>query len=122
MEPIGIVLVDDYPNLQDIAQRFLQQQRGFQIIGATTHKDALAVIEQKQPQVVIMDLGISNPDVMPNLARLHARMPGLHIIALTLFDEDCYRQAALEAGAEALLTKEYLYSELVPCIHRVVKA
>lgn len=120
MEQIGIVLVDNYPTFQGIARRFIQQDRTLRIVGSADHENALAVVARENPQVVILDLGMADTTAFETLARLHVQMPRIHIIALTLFDEECYRQAALKAGAEALIAKDYLYTELMPCIHRIV--
>ena len=122
MEQIGIVLVDNYPTFQGIARRFIQQDRKLRIVGTTDHDNALTVVSRENPQVVIIDLGMADANAFETLTRLHLQMPQIHIIALTLFDEDCYRQAALTAGAEALIPKDYLYAELMPCIHRVVNS
>lgn len=122
MEQIGVVLIDAHPILARIARRFIQQDRNLAVVGTTTNTNAFDYVLEQNPRVVVMDLDMSDPSILETMARLHSCLPKLHIIALTLFDLESYRQAAFNAGADAFVTKDALYTDLVPCIHRVVNA
>lgn len=121
MGPIGIVLVDQHPGLTRIARRFLEQADELAVLGATTNRAALDFVLREQPQVVLLDLDNAETSVLETIALLRLHLPQLRIIALTLFDLASYREAALNAGADAFVPKDALYSDLVPCILRVAR-
>jgi|GEM_PF-6325934 DNA-binding NarL/FixJ family response regulator len=122
MRQIRVVWVDDDPYLRHIARRFLEQAGELAMLEMTDTQHARDVILQTRPEVVVMDMDRAKSDVLDTIGGLRACAPTLPIIALTWFDADCYHQAALAAGATALVTKDSLHTELVPCIHRVVKS
>jgi DNA-binding NarL/FixJ family response regulator len=56
------------------------------------------------------------------ISRLRKMLPGVGIIALPLLDSNAYRQAALAAGADDVVSKAELVNDLLPAIRRVTQA
>ena len=78
--------------------------------------------------VQVQDLG---PQLIPvslerpglkTISRLRKVLPGVGIIALTLLEGNAYRQAAMVAGADDLVRKAELTTDLLPAIRRVTQA
>ena len=59
---------------------------------------------------------------METISRLRNMLPGVGIIALTLLNDNAYRQAALAAGADDLVRKAEVVTDLLPAIRRVTQA
>jgi CheY-like chemotaxis protein len=58
---------------------------------------------------------------LETISRLRNMLPGVGIIALTLLEGNAYRQAALAAGADDLVPKAELITDLLP-VRRVTQA
>lgn len=121
MKPISVLLVDDNPKFLHFATRFLEAHDDVVVIGTATGCDeAITQAEELRPQVMLLDLAI--PDLSSSLEaipRLRRMLPEMGIIAVTLFDTDGYRQAALKAGADDFIPKRTIDTDLLPAIWRV---
>lgn len=117
--PVGVLLVDDNPTFLGIACRFLEDQAParIRVLGtAASGEEAIVLVQQWRPQVVVLDLnlpGQSGLDVLEALRRTH---PDTNVVVLTMFEGASYRTAALAAGAHGFVTKAALNTELIPAI------
>jgi DNA-binding NarL/FixJ family response regulator len=120
MKPISVLLVDDNPTFLNIVQRFLESEDDIKVISAVeSGKEALAMVHQLRPDIVLIDLAMPQISGMETILRLRAAWPKMGMVALTLLDTSGYRQAALTAGADAFVAKDKLNTELVPTIQKV---
>jgi len=124
MKPISVLLVDDNPKFLHFATRFLEAHNDVVVVGTATGCDE-AIIQAKdlRPQVMLLDLAV--PDLSSSLEaipRLRGMLPEMGIIAVTMFDTDGYRQAALKAGADDFIPKRTIDTDLLPAIWRVGQA
>jgi DNA-binding NarL/FixJ family response regulator len=123
MKPISVLLVDDNPTFLGIVQRFLQGEDEVMVIGAVeSGEEALAMVHQIKPDIVLTDLAMPKVSGMETILRLRAAWPKMGVIALTLLDTSGYRQAALTAGADAFVAKDRLNTDLLPTIRNVVQS
>ena len=79
----------------------------------------MAQAQDLQPQVILF--GLDRPG-LETISRLRDALPGVGIIAMTLLEGTAYRQAALAAGADDLVRKAELVTDLLPAIRRVTQA
>lgn len=125
MDPVTVLLVDDHQPWLDIVTRFLKEHclNEVAVVGtARGAEDGLAHAQRLRPDVILLDLrmpGMSGLEAIPRLRRL---VPGTGIIALTLLTPGPYRIATLAAGADGFVSKDTLYSDLLPTIQRVAQA
>ena len=123
MAALVVLLVDSSPIFLQNAMRFLEAYAPDQILlGGAVHDgaDALALVEQLRPHVVLWGIGMPALPQLRRLPQLRAMLPQAYIIVLGLFDEG-YRQAALAAGADAFLLKDDLATSLLPAIMDVAR-
>ena len=117
MSATTIVIVEDHPLVRRGIRGLLQAQPDFQVIGeASNGLEALHVIEQTHPQVVITDIVMPMVGGLDLLRELAKQMPRSLLIVLSLFDEPRYIQEATEAGAAAYVLKQSAPTFLVTAI------
>lgn len=125
MGPISVLLVDDSPVFLSFATRFLHAYfyNEVRVIGeAHGGKEALTQAHELKPQVVLLDLVMSDLPGLEVIPCLRAMLPEVGIIVLTVMDNEFYRSAALDAGADDFIPKAAMNTELLPAIRRVVQA
>lgn len=112
-----ILVVDDEPGIVDIARANLEGL-GYRVISAGNGLEALELIRQESPDLVILDILMPEVDGWDVLERVEAdpEMAGIPIIMLTarVSDEDVLR--GLESGAVEYMTKPFYPQELVAAV------
>jgi DNA-binding NarL/FixJ family response regulator len=117
---IRVLVVDDNEAFLRVATDFLQRQHELTVVGAICEgEEALAQAQDLGPQVIL--IGLDKPG-LETISRLRNILPGVGIIALTLLEGNTYRQAAMAAGADDLVPKAELTTELLPAVRRVMQA
>ncbi len=118
-----VLLVDDNQNFVRAAVEFLQRRQELLLVGTTDGSEqALVQASILKPQVILIDLEIPGLTASETIPRLREMLPGVSIVALTLLDRRAYGNAALSAGAHAVVSKARLVSDLIPAIHRLLPA
>jgi two-component system invasion response regulator UvrY len=116
-------MVDDNHLFLEAAAEFLVEQNSFgEILTAQSGQDALAVISMNRPDLVIVDLAMPGMGGLELTRLVKERWPELPVIILTLHDSPHHRHAALEAGADAFVSKTLIDSELIPVVSRLLIA
>jgi len=114
---IRVLLVDDNEPFLRVATDFLRRHDELTVVGAICGgEEALAQVQDLGPQVIL--IGLDKPG-LETISRLRNILPGVGIIALTLLEGNTYRQAAMAAGADDLVPKAELTTDLLPAIRRV---
>ncbi|MGZ3679568.1 MAG: response regulator, partial [Ktedonobacterales bacterium] len=111
--PIRVLQVDDHVVMGNGIRFSLLAFPDIEVIAqATSGEEALALCEQLQPDVVLMDLIMPGMGGVAAIAALHARWPELQLLALTSFPEGSLVEEALRAGAIGYLLKDVAVDEL----------
>jgi DNA-binding NarL/FixJ family response regulator len=116
------VLADDSPGFLYAARRFLATQP-IEVVGeAHTGQEALGLLEALSPDLLLLDLEMPGLDGLTVLRLTKARPDSPRVIVVTLHDQDAYRVAAAEAGADGFVAKGELTTALVPLIREMFGA
>jgi DNA-binding NarL/FixJ family response regulator len=117
---IRVLLVDDNEAFRHVATDFLHRHHELIVVGAMCGgEEALAQAQDLQPQVIL--IGLDRPG-LETILRLRNVLPGVGIIALTLLNNSASRKAAMAAGADDVVLKAELITDLLPAIRRVAQA
>ena len=106
-----ILLVDDDRELIDLLA-FALKRAGLEPIAAHDARAAVRVFEERQPDLVVLDINLgasSGLDVLKELRR-RSQLP---VIMLTALDSEEDKVRGLEAGADDYLTKPFSHRELI---------
>lgn len=112
-----IMLVDDNQDFLAVSQEFLEAFEGLRVVGtATSGREALDLLGRISPTLLIVDVSMPEMNGLELTQQVKKQWPNLPIIVLTLLDTPLHRQAALQAGADAFVTKASMDDDLIPAI------
>jgi YesN/AraC family two-component response regulator len=118
---IRILLVDDYPEIRHITRRLLARHPGMIVVGeAGNGAEALEVVRQLQPDVVLMDVYMPILDGVATTKQMRSAYPDLPIVLFTSCDHDGYVLEGLRAGAAGYLLKDVRTQVLVSTLRAVI--
>jgi len=115
-----IVLVDDHQIVRVGLKSLLAREADFEVVGeAGDGREALTVVEELEPDVVIMDIAMPGLNGIDATIRVRADHPKARVIILSMHLDRAYVVETLRAGASAYLLKERAVDELVHAIRAV---
>ena len=105
------LVIDDEPQIRRLL-RVTLEANGYRVFNAATGQDGLVQAAQRQPDVVLLDLGLPDLEGVEVLKRLRewSRVP---VIILSVRDREDDKVAALDAGADDYVTKPFNSAELL---------
>lgn len=104
---ITVVLVDDQVLVRVGLRMVLGPEDGFDIVGESSNgEEALPLIAERHPDVVLMDVRMKGMDGVEATRRLRATDDAPPVLVLTTFDDDEVLSAALRAGAAGFILKD----------------
>lgn len=122
MKPIRVLLIDDHALVRAGIRALIGQLEEVEVAGEAAGRDeALLLIEELQPDIVLMDIaapGMSGLEVLTESAK---RFPRVRVIVLTVHEAGEYALAALRAGAAGYLPKSAASNELKEAIETVAR-
>ena len=121
--PKEILIVDDEPDVV-VPIQFLMEQQGYLAMVAERGEDALDLIYQNKPDLVILDIllpGIDGYEVC-EIVRLDPSFRDLKIIFLTARDREVDIAKGLSLGADAYITKPFSNTALVTKVKELLES
>lgn len=118
---VRVGLIEDH-NLVREGLRLVLTANGFDVVGESPSVEgAFDLLEQKRPDVILLDLSLVDGDGVSLLRELHTRSPQTRVVVVTMHrDPETVRQA-LVAGADGYVVKGAHTSELVEAIRAVMR-
>ena len=120
-QPIRILIADDHPYSRNGLRALLGTSPLVKVIGeAANGREAVRLVEQSQPDVVLMDVQMPVMDGLEATRYVKSQWPKVKVVMLTMYEG---RQTdALAAGADDFLVKggpvEKMWSVLLKCMGR----
>ncbi|WP_053351236.1 response regulator [Leucobacter musarum] len=118
---VRILVVDDHPIVRSGISGLLATEPDFVVVGeASSGEEALALVAEAEPDVVLMDLrmpGMGGVEATRRLVHLADAAP--RVLVFTTYEEDDQILAAIEAGANGYLVKAAPAEELAAGVRAV---
>jgi DNA-binding response OmpR family regulator len=114
-----VLVVDDEPIVRDVVVRYLRQD-GLATLEAGDGDDARALIEQRRPDLVVLDVMLPGTDGL-ELCRWIRSSSDVPVILLTARGEEADRIVGLELGADDYVTKPFSPRELAVRVRTVLR-
>jgi NarL family two-component system response regulator LiaR len=121
-EPIRILLVDDHEVVRQGVRAFFDVQEGFEVIGeAESGAEAVKIVENLVPDVVLMDLIMPGMDGVEATRLVKNISPTSQIVVLTSYHDDEHIFPALKAGALSYILKDVKMDELADAVRNAAR-
>ena len=117
---IRIVVADDHVLVREGMRILFDKQDGMSVVGeAADGEEALELVEQLTPDVLVLDIRMPKVDGIEVARRLKGRDQRTRILVVSAYDLIEYVAALMEAGADGYMTKMATSSQLVDALERV---
>ena len=120
MNKITIVLVDDHELVRDGIRALLESEADLEVIGeGADGNEAIALVEAKNPDVLIIDIRMPKMTGIEAVEKLSAANTEVKCIILSMHDSEEYILQSVAAGAKGYLLKDTGKAEFIKAIHTV---
>jgi two-component system, NarL family, response regulator YdfI len=106
-DTISVLIVDDHQIVREGLRLILETAQGIDVAGeAADGAEALRLVAELNPDVVLMDLRMEGMDGLTAIERLQRHNPQVSVVILTTYNEDELMLRGLRAGARGYLLKD----------------
>jgi DNA-binding response OmpR family regulator len=117
----SVLVADDEPNIV-LSLKFLMNQAGFDVRVARNGEEALAEIEQRVPDLILLDVMMPKKDgyEVCQTIREHPDWKGMKIVMLTAKGREVEREKGMALGADDYITKPFSTREVVERVRQLL--
>jgi len=120
MSAIRIALVDDHALLRAGIRALLEKLPGIEVVGeANNGREALELIKKKGPNVILLDISMTELGGLEALPRIVKDFPAVKVLILSAFANEEFVLRALRSGAAGYMLKDAAAEELELAIKAV---
>jgi DNA-binding NarL/FixJ family response regulator len=117
-----VFIVDDHPLVRDWLSRLINEEKDLEVCGWSDNADdAKVAIEQANPAIVIVDIGLRGKSGLELIRFLTDHRPDERIVVLSMHDEAVYASRALKAGARGYVSKRETTEKVILAIRRILE-
>src|SRR5580698_2279084 len=114
---ISVLVIEDEADIRHLLRTMLERE-GFSVTEANLGRDGVRLFHQKQPNLVILDVGMPDLDGWQVLERIRD-MSDVPVLMLTALSTERDKVRGLNAGADDYLTKPFSRVELLARIQAI---
>ncbi|OEH92188.1 response regulator [Bacillus solimangrovi] len=112
-----IIIIDDHQLFREGVKRILDFEKDFEVVAeGDDGTEAVSLVEQYEPDVIIMDINMPNINGVEATRRLIDKYPEMKILILSIHDDESYVTHALKTGASGYLLKEMDADALIEAV------
>lgn len=116
-----VLLVEDHPVVRQGLTMLIDDEPDLTVCGgADSVAQSLPTIRKLKPDVVVVDIALSDGSGLDLIKDIHDSMPNLPILALSMHDESIYAERAMRAGAKGYIMKKEAMDKVMTAIRRVL--
>lgn len=117
---LSVVIADDHAVVREGLQMLLEMEQDLEVVGAARNLDeAMALVRQREPDVLLLDLHMGRQLSLVALSELRLASSATAAVILTMDDDPAFARQAWAAGAAGYVLKEASRSELIRAIRAV---
>lgn len=112
-----IIIIDDHLLFREGVKRILDFEETFEVVAeGNDGEEALELVQKHRPDVVLMDINMPNTNGVQATKKIASNFPDVHVIILSIHDDENYVTHALKSGANGYLLKEMDSATLIEAI------
>ncbi len=120
VDKMRVLIADDHETVLEGLVAIINRQDDMLVVAeASNGSEAVALWQQMQPDITLLDLRMPVMDGVEAIEAIHRIDAAARVIVLTTFDTDNEIFRALKAGARGYLLKDIRRADLIDCIRRV---
>ena len=117
---IEVVVCEDQPQILKAQVKILQESPEIEVVGTALSGEAvLELLQQRQPDVLLQDLGLPRMSGMEVTRQVKRKWPSIEVLIFTIFDEEEKVLDAVKAGASGYLLKGASSEKILDAIREV---
>ena len=121
IHPTQILIVDDHPMVRDGLASRISTEPDLAVCGeAETIDEALRLVEELNPDLVIIDISLKTGHGIDLIKRIRGRHPKLKMLVNSMYDESIYAERSLQAGALGYINKQTAGETVITAIRTVL--
>jgi len=113
-----VLLADRHHGLTEGVRGLLETAFG-SVVMVADETSLIDAAGRLQPDVVVVDLSLAGARGLGWMRAVREKCPGVKIVAISVHDEDSVRRAALEAGADEVVLKRAIATDLMTAVEHV---
>ncbi|HOK96561.1 MAG TPA: response regulator transcription factor [Anaerohalosphaeraceae bacterium] len=119
---VRVVLVDDHEIMREGMSALLRKYSQFEVVGqASDGRQAVEVVLELKPDIVIMDVGMPNLNGIEATRRMLAQLPNLKVMALSTHSDGNIVAKMIKAGACGYMLKDSAFEELIEGLNTILE-
>jgi DNA-binding NarL/FixJ family response regulator len=120
VRPLRVVIADDHPLFRDGLRALIAVEPDLELVGeATTGQEAIDVVSELQPDVVLMDIQMPDLGGIDASRAITAASPATGVLIVSMFEDEHLIFAAVRAGARGYVLKGSRQDEVLRAIRAV---
>ena len=115
-----LLVVDDEHDICDFVQGFFQE-RGYDVLTALSGEDALVIVKEEKPDLVLLDIKMKGMDGIAALKHIRDIDKNVKVVMVTALEEQERMDEACRLGACEYITKPLVLDNLEHAVEKNLK-
>jgi len=117
-----VLIADDHAIVRTGLRALLQAEPSLELVGeATGGYEAIELLEETRPDILLLDISMPDLDGISVIKQIKPRFSDLHILILTIHEDQALLREAIQAGASGYILKRAAESELISAINIIMR-